>query len=504
MFAVGFTMLATLCALSITNSMLTVTLLCAFCAVGLFVSLLCIHKLQTAFLPTVFLSAAAVCLLFALYSSFYYLPALTCTAEDTEVNAQISDYPYYSDGRYYCFAKLKDKSGKKYNIRLSFSRYYTAKEENLEKIISLEPGDEVKFQGTVYEIAKDYEGTKRYYNSRRIFLGAYPTDALTVESPKHRGVLYYLKRERKKAENQLLQAFEKDDAALAVSMLTGNKKYLSDRLYRLFSRSGASHIMAVSGVHLSVWIMFVTSIIEKAGLNKKRWAIFLLAFDFLIMFFASFSGSVMRAGFMCMLFLFGTLINKNTDSLNSLGFAATVCILINPFIVMNIGFLLSVCASFSIIAVSAPLCDRLHAKTRKRIPISLLRRLINGAADIAVISFFVFVFTLPVCVYAFEEISVMLIITNLLVVPVAPLMLILFGCFVMFGFIPFVSDVLSFFAGAVSKYIIRCVSVFGSFPFSAISLDEKGEAAVYAVYALAIFVSVVLLALRRRKNKIKS
>ena len=129
-------------------------------------------------------------------------------------------------------------------------------------------------------------------------------------------------------------------------MITGDKQYLSDDVYQAFQRLGVSHILVVSGMHLSIAaavIYFVT----KSKYDENY--ISIAAECIGITFFAVLTGfgfSIRRALVMAILVNASRLFSSKPDILNSLGFAAFLLCL-NPLNAGDIGLLWSFSCTLS-------------------------------------------------------------------------------------------------------------------------------------------------------------
>lgn len=497
---VGFTMLGVAFMLCKIGSFFLTALVCGFSAVAFLIFILIKKTRQTALLPTIFFSAAAVCLLLLSFENNVYLPSQNLVSEETIVEARITDFPTDSQSRYYCMAKIKDSESKKeYKIRLSFSKspYYDSLQG--EKVETLEVGDIVRFKGCVYKIANSKESIHENFKSRKIFLGAYPKEEIKIQKSQEKSLMYLLKNERRKIINKLLSLSNPDAAGLGVSLLLGDKNYIDDDVYTAFRRSGVSHLMAVSGLHLSVWIFAVMKIIEYLRLDKRKWALLLLSFTFAVMFFASFSGSVVRAGLMMFLYLLGFVLKKESDSLNSLGFAATLIVLQNPYSSVNIGFLLSFVSTLAIITVCSPLIRKIEDKLNFSALSKLKRTVVLSVLTSIIISFCVSFFTFPLCLYYFSYISTLSPLTNLLLLPVATPIIIFFGFFVAFCSVPVVSSLIEFVCILLSKYMLLCVSLISKTEKSLISFSTFEVKLLICLWLVAVVIFFACFKIKSRK-----
>lgn len=128
---------------------------------------------------------------------------------------------------------------------------------------------------------------------------------------------------------------------LFLALLSGAKEYTDSNLANAFKKSGLSHILALSGMHLSMFSNIAIFFGNKIGRKKLTFIIRIIALIFFV-WFAGFSPSLLRAFICSFLMLFASICNvKNPDMLHILSFCFLLQIIISPSDLNNIGFILS-------------------------------------------------------------------------------------------------------------------------------------------------------------------
>lgn len=489
---VGITMLVTLSVLLLAQSPWLCVAVSAAVIVLLFIHLIKGRNSKAAFIETVLISISVSCLLALMVTAFVENPAIANISEKRQVKLEVTDYPTENNGRYYFQARILDAGSLvKPNVRLSLS-----KSDELADVLG--PGDKIEYTGKVYRISVKNKAAQRFYKSKKILLGTFPYGKITLNEKGRHGLSYLIKNERRRVKNIVLKSFEPDTAGLVIAVLLGDKSFISDECYSYFKSAGVAHIMAVSGLHLSIWILFVMRAVGFAGFDERKVAVVLLGFTALIMAFADFSGSVMRAGFMMLLYLLGQAIGKQTDPLESLGFSAVVILLLNPYACLNLSFLLSFSATLSIIVFVLPVSQLLLSKLRKKIRSTAVQFVLEAVIDCALTSFFVSMFTLPISALSFGYISTVGIFGNLMLLPVITLFVVLSGLAVIFYAVPVLSEVLIFIVSAGAKYFLNAVSFSGSFDFSVYRFHTE-TVWLWIVITLVFFV-LLYTAIRKEKR----
>ena len=489
---VGFSMLLTvLCIILVDSTALAVfaVVLAGICLVAGVSVLLRFRPADTLIAIGVGIAVGALLFLNADYSR---REALIFCGEDRYVEAVISSKAKFSDGndRFYVEAKVKTIDGEKVDgkIRLSFPGEVGGVHNELKT------GDRIKFTAVIYKIGSDSEDIHNSFSADKIYLGGYSVNVLSISAPTVRPLTYYAELLRDKIRNNLSEGYSEDVAGLINSMLTGDKSNCPDDVYLSFKRSGAAHIMAVSGLHLSIWLSALF-LVWKSG-EKMRKLKFMAGMIFIafFVFLADFSPSVCRAALMSSLYLFGTLLKKNAEPLNTLGFALVCILCVNPFTVFSVSFQLSFACVLSIIVVAAPLCDASNVKLKKLIKNKYMCRVALYALNCIIISLSVSVATFPISSYSFGYVSLVSPLTNLFIVPAcAPLMI----CSVLsLSGIPYISDLFRIVTDVLSKYMLFIADGFSSLTFAAVCTDMR-EKLLWFVGAFALF----LLYLLKRTNR---
>ena len=228
---------------------------------------------------------------------------------------------------------------------------------------------------------------------------------------------------------------EGNTAALLKALLLGDRSELPDSFKRDFRTMGVSHLLAISGLHLSILYFLLDRLLFRLFLPKTARSVTEILFLFFFCALCGFSPSVTRAGIMLILFSAASLFGEKSDGLTSLCFSGALIVLFSPFSVFNTAFQLSFFACFGILA-SANLRKKIFAGLRaKRLRRYLLEPLaVSAFAQLAV---------LPVILLTFGSFSPLAPVFSLiLALPVTLILYLAPVCFFA-AFIPFLKPVVS-------------------------------------------------------------
>ena len=143
-----------------------------------------------------------------------------------------------------------------------------------------------------------------------------------------------------------------DEGALITAMCLGLKQALPQRVSEAFRQSGLSHLLVVSGLHLSLVTGSVLWLLRRLRLSRRAAAAVAMPFVLLYMLLVGLSAPVLRAGVMCLVWLAGRLLFRRADGMNSLGLAAAMLLLGNPYMAVSPSFLLSFSATAGVLCLS--------------------------------------------------------------------------------------------------------------------------------------------------------
>lgn len=294
---------------------------------------------------------------------------------------------------------------------------------------------------------------------------------------KEKDFYYYILNLKFTCFEKLSEYLYNDSLGVATGMLFGGTDYISNETKTAFRSSGVAHLLAVSGLHTSLWCGLFLNVLKLFKV-KERFSNIVAIFILLVLSAISgFTPSVVRASFMMGLTLIAPFFKKHSDSTNSLGLSAGIILLINPYALYSPSFYLSFLATLGVVLSSKyfyalnPLYNKFHTP-------EILKRVVNFIYTSVLISVFATFFTLPASVYYFGVISIISPLTNLLTVNLVFVTMITALVSLVVSFIPF--DVLSIVAeflftitDTLLKLLISIVNTIGNFKFSGITVNKN-------------------------------
>lgn len=275
---------------------------------------------------------------------------------------------------------------------------------------ALTPGQKLSGAFLFRVTAPDGKEERTYHAGKGIFLLAYQRADIAV-SKETRDWRDYPAVLRQKIKSVLEACFPEDTYPFAKALLIGDSSDLCYEVDTDFKISGIRHVVAVSGLHVSILFTLVSTVTF-----RKRWLTALLGFPGLLLFaaVAGFTPSVTRACIMSALMLLAMLLEKEYDGPTALSFAALVMLLANPLVVTSVSFQLSVGSVAGIFLFAGRIRTwmvSLFGEYKGKSVKGFLIRWFTSSASITLSAMTV---TTPLCAWHFGTVSLIGVVTNLL------------------------------------------------------------------------------------------
>jgi competence protein ComEC len=280
------------------------------------------------------------------------------------------------------------------------------------------------------------------------------------------------------------------EGALAIGLIFGGTSGLSKEESNNFSKTGLSHIVAVSGFNVTIvaeYLMYAGIFI---GLWRKQAFWFAVVGIFLFVFMVGFPSSAVRAGIMGSLLIWAMKNGRLANSQNAIIFSAAVMLLLNPLLLRyDVGFQLSFLATLGIIQLS-PFWEKYFLKKARAFVL----------AENVFLTLSATIFVLPIIIYNFNIVSFVSLLANFLVLSIVPLAMLLVFLTAVAGLIfPPLSIPFAWVTFLPLKYIIEIVNYLANLSWSSMELKNFGVWHLLAWY-VALFLAIFFIKSRMRKN----
>ena len=211
-------------------------------------------------------------------------------------------------------------------------------------------GDKVLVSGDISDVNNNTVPNafnyKKYLNSNKIYNVIEVTYIEKIKD--NENIFYSLKNFLLKRSENLEKSYPYIN-----SLIFGNNSYLDEDVIKSYRENGISHLFAISGMHISIFILFLSFILDRINVNFVIKSFVVILFLLFYMFLTNFSMSVTRGGIFTILLTLNKVFKFEIRSLNLLILALCIILCINPLNLNNVGLLYSFLVTFFLILFSS-------------------------------------------------------------------------------------------------------------------------------------------------------
>lgn len=415
------------------------------------------------------------------YSLLFYAPAEQLIGKTETVTATVLDYSKTTEYGFKALVRVHTETA---DIK---TLLYGDSGE-----VSLAPGDELTVTASFHTAEESHGEEVSWYKAKGIFLIAYQSGELSVTPPKQLPLWALPAVAMQKLETSINELFSGGNGALIQAVVTGNLENMTDAYSTSLSRTGLTHTVSVSGMHISFLVGVLTLLL---GRHRKRTVLICIPMLLFLMVAAGDTPSVMRSVFMQILLLIAPLIGREYDSPTGLSFVLMLLLLQNPFCASHVGLQLSFASVAGILLFSDRIYETMtnkFIKPAKKLP----RRLVNGALRVLfsslAASLGAIVFTTPLVAVYFKTVSLVAPLANLLTLWAISLLFLggMIAAVLALLWMP-LGIIAAVPVSLIATYLNGLIPLLGRFSFAAISMSSIYDRAwlvfVYAVLLLWLF-----------------
>lgn len=372
-----------------------------------------------------------------------------------------------------CTAKIV-RNNKKILINIKMSQ----------DIPSMKYGDSLYIEGEFKqpEEARNYKGYnyKQYLKTKKI-IGTVELEKAKILKSSNGSFIHNIQKYIRDTINGTLTD---EEGNLLLAILLGDKDKLSEDIQESFKTSNLSHMLAVSGAHVSYIILGLTYVLQNSIIGKKNGKIVCMIFLLVFMAITNFTPSVTRACIMAVLTLFSGIIYRKSDVYTNISVAALITLIFNPYSLLDLGFQLSYGGTIGIIIF----IKRIQEKKSNS-------KVINYIKQMALVSIYANIIIIPIMMYHFNTVSLTFIISNIMASPIL-------GIIVITGFLFIIASItvkpltrlIAIFIKPILSILIKISQICSKLPFSNILVVTPYMFNVISYYA------IILYCIKSKKN----
>jgi competence protein ComEC len=337
--------------------------------------------------------------------------------------------------------------------------------------------------------------------SRSLLLASSPTDTIeTSPSMTQRAQANALELRNQLVNTLSDKGLGQQELAVVSAMTLGDKSLIDKDLKNDYSRSGASHVLALSGLHLGI-IYFVFSFMSARWRRRyHHWSrpvseglILITMWSYVVL--VGMSPSVVRAAIMMTVYSLLSLQNRNRSSLNALAFTAIIMLVADPMILFNISFQLSFVAVAFILLYQGRIYSLIPSSTHPIVKWCWRFLSVSLAAQLGVA---------PLTAYYFHQIPSYFLLSSLVVMVFTPLIIYLSLLFFLLMWLPVVQSWLVVPLSWLVHIQNTCLQGVSSLSGSTIVTPSLHPLQVCLIYIIIFAVDAMIYRFRLYKRNIIS
>jgi len=267
---------------------------------------------------------------------------------------------------------------------------------------------------------------------------------------------------KNKLRESISQNLSPPQSSILGAIILGDKSRISQEWKEKLNYAGVRHITAVSGMHVAILTSVLMSLLIGLGLWRQQAFYIAVILVILFIIMTGLQPSAIRAGIMGGLFLFGQYLGKQSVSSRAIIIAGALMLGQNPLLLrLDVGFQLSFLAMFGIIYLMPAFQN-------------LLRKIPNffQLRNILAMTLSAQIFTLPILIYNFGYFSRIAPLSNVLIVPFLPYIMISGFIFGIVGIVfPVLGWILCWPCWLLLTYLIKTIDLFSQVSWASLTLE---------------------------------
>ncbi len=348
-------------------------------------------------------------------------------------------------------------------------------------------GDTLKIN-CVLERPKNFDDSfdyRMYLAKDRIFYECKNPKIENLEKNSGNRFLAILIKIKNKFNENINKLIPAPQSGLLSGLLLGGSNQLSKEVQNNFSRTGMTHIVAVSGYNVTIIAEYLMLLGIFLGLWRRQAFWFAVTGIIIFVILTGLSASAVRAGLMGVLLIWAMKNGRLGNAQNAILFSACVMLFANPMLLRwDIGFQLSFLATIGIVYFY-PIFENYLIRS-----VETQQCCVSTITEILFLSLSAQIFVLPIIMFNFKTLSLISLLANILILPIVPLTMLL-GFFVItagFLFSP-IAIIFSWLAYLPLKYETAVISYLARLKYASIEINIAwwGVILWYAILVVAVY-----------------
>ena len=371
----------------------------------------------------------------------------------------------------------------------------------LTKNKEIEYGNKIKLEGTYIKPSKsrNYRGFdySNYLKTENIYGTIEQNGKIELIKEKNINYLFInLYKVKNKIIKNINNKFPEETRGVVLGILLGDKSSIEEDVRQNFADSSLSHILAVSGTHISYVVICISVLFKKLKLNKNIRKVLTSLVLFMYLYLVDFSVSATRAVIMSTIVIMQMLFYRKQDTITTIAFSSIIILINNPYSILNIGFLLSYGGTIGIILF----VNRISIESKE----DFFQRFKRYLKDICIVTISAQTIIMPIIIYYFNTVSFTFIISNiiasLIIGPIIMIGLVIIA--ISFFKIPIISLIIRFY-NILIVILVRTADIISKIPMSKIYLKTPTTLEIIFYYSVVFLIALLIYIKKSNRKFIK-
>lgn len=371
----------------------------------------------------------------------------------------------------------------------------------LTKNKEIEYGNKIKLEGTYIKPSKsrNYKGFdySNYLKTENIYGTIEQNGKIELIKEKNINYLFInLYKVKNKIIKNINNKFPEETRGVFLGILLGDKSSIEEDVRQNFADSSLSHILAVSGTHISYVVICISVLFKKLKLNKNIRKVLTSLVLFMYLYLVDFSASATRAVIMSNIVILQMLFYRKQDTITTIAFSSIIILINNPYSILNIGFLLSYGGTIGIILF----VNKISTESKE----DFFQRFKSYLKDICIVTISAQTIIMPIIIYYFNTISFTFIISNiiasLIIGPIIMIGLVIIA--ISFFKIPIISLIIRFY-NILIVILVRTADIISKIPMSKIYLKTPTTLEIIFYYSVVFLIALLIYIKKSNRKFIK-
>lgn len=357
-------------------------------------------------------------------------------------------------------------------------------------------GDKLEIRGEIQTPPEYEDFSYRDYLARQGIYSMMRRSQITLLSrghgdPFHRTVFALKER----FQVTIARLFPEPSASLLTGILLGIETGIPNSLMEEFNETSTTHIIAISGFNIAI-VAGAIGLFTRRFLGIYKSALVSIPAILLYTVLVGADAAVVRAAVMGGLALLAIIAGRQTYALASLAFAALLMTLWNPLLLWDIGFELSFAATLGLVLLVPPMEEGFRAVLSRVLSQETTQAAVRLLSEPLIVTLAAQLAVWPITIYYFHRFSLISPLSNFLVIPAQPGVMMIGGLATVLGSIhPYLGRPVSWVAWLFLSYTIAVVQGTARLPLTSVELGNFSAGAMWLYYG--ILATITLAATQR-------